>query len=282
MGISAWNAGIIRPVPVAPTGPFQNGRAPGVWTLDQAAYWTKQGLWPIAGNAAPSQEAYTTPGTYSWVAPAGVTSVSVVAVGAGKGTTASGSGPGGSLSYKNNISVTPGQSYTVVVGNTGTGLVLAGSSSFVNSSTLNAPGGGNGESRVGDGGGSGGSGGSYANDFGAGGGGAGGYSGNGGNGGFKVTNQETFIAATDGAGGGGGGGGLGGDGGGVGLLGAGASGTGGSSGQPGQPGSGGSGVSYGGGAGGNPGQTVNGGGGAVRIIWPGTTRQFPSTNTGDL
>jgi hypothetical protein len=22
--------------------------------------------------------------------------------------------------------------------------------------------------------------------------------------------------------------------------------------------------------------------GAVRIIWPGTTRQFPSTNTGDL
>jgi hypothetical protein len=25
-----------------------------------------------------------------------------------------------------------------------------------------------------------------------------------------------------------------------------------------------------------------GGGGAVRIIWPGTTRQFPSTNTGNL
>jgi hypothetical protein len=25
-----------------------------------------------------------------------------------------------------------------------------------------------------------------------------------------------------------------------------------------------------------------GGVGAVRIIWPGTTRQFPSTNTGDL
>jgi hypothetical protein len=25
-----------------------------------------------------------------------------------------------------------------------------------------------------------------------------------------------------------------------------------------------------------------GGSGAVRIIWPGTTRQFPSTNTGNL
>ena len=49
MSIANWNAGIIRPVAVAPTGPFQNGAAPGVWTLDQAAYWTKQGLWPIAG-----------------------------------------------------------------------------------------------------------------------------------------------------------------------------------------------------------------------------------------
>jgi hypothetical protein len=26
----------------------------------------------------------------------------------------------------------------------------------------------------------------------------------------------------------------------------------------------------------------NGGGGAVRIIYPGTTRSFPSTNTGNL
>ena len=48
-----WNAGIIRPVPVAPAGPYQNGAAPGVWTLDQVAYWQKQGLWPIAGNVKP-------------------------------------------------------------------------------------------------------------------------------------------------------------------------------------------------------------------------------------
>jgi len=50
VGISKWNAGIIRPVPVAPAGPYENGAAPGVWTLDQVAYWQKQGLWPIAGN----------------------------------------------------------------------------------------------------------------------------------------------------------------------------------------------------------------------------------------
>ena len=51
MSISSWNAGIIRPVPVAPTGPYQDGAAPGVWTLDQVAYWQKQGLWPIAGKS---------------------------------------------------------------------------------------------------------------------------------------------------------------------------------------------------------------------------------------
>lgn len=50
MGISKWNAGIIRPVPVAPAGPYETGAAPGVWTLDQVAYWQKQGLWPLAGN----------------------------------------------------------------------------------------------------------------------------------------------------------------------------------------------------------------------------------------
>ena len=53
MATKNWNAGIIRPIPVAPAGPYQDGAAPGVWTLDQVAYWQKQGLWPIAGNAAP-------------------------------------------------------------------------------------------------------------------------------------------------------------------------------------------------------------------------------------
>ena len=53
MAKSSWNAGIIRPVAVAPAGPFQDGAASGVWTLDQATFWTKQGLWPTAGNVQP-------------------------------------------------------------------------------------------------------------------------------------------------------------------------------------------------------------------------------------
>ena len=53
MGIKSWNAGIIRPVPVPPAGPYQDGAAPGVWTLDQVAFWNQQGLWPTAGNLAP-------------------------------------------------------------------------------------------------------------------------------------------------------------------------------------------------------------------------------------
>jgi len=54
VGIKNWNAGIIRPVPVAPTGPYATSAAPGVWTLDQQAYWQKQGLWPTAGSVDPS------------------------------------------------------------------------------------------------------------------------------------------------------------------------------------------------------------------------------------
>lgn len=37
------------------------------------------------GKTVVGQEAYTTPGTYSWVAPSGVTSVCVVCVGGGGG-----------------------------------------------------------------------------------------------------------------------------------------------------------------------------------------------------
>jgi hypothetical protein len=48
--------GLIRKTPVTPAGPFQNGAAPGVWTLAEASFWTKQGLWPIAGNLQPVVE----------------------------------------------------------------------------------------------------------------------------------------------------------------------------------------------------------------------------------
>ena len=45
-----WPGGLIRKTPVTPAGPLQNGTAPGMWSLAEASYWTKQGLWPIAGN----------------------------------------------------------------------------------------------------------------------------------------------------------------------------------------------------------------------------------------
>jgi hypothetical protein len=239
------------------------------------------------------QQTYTGAGSYSWTAPTGVTSVSVVAVG---GTLYNGGGAesGAGLGYKNNIAVVPGSSYTVVVG--------TGDSYFISTSTVK--GGGNasttGGTFFGDGGGTGGNTFSSAQ-----GGGAGGYAGEGGS------------ASGAGAGGGGGGGGTlssgvqGSVGGGVGLLGQGANGAGGANGVYQYPvrtttygGGGGSGGTSGGtttavvnangsfgtftrGQPGNYGggtatPNTNPGAGAVRIIWPGDTRAFPSTNTTDL
>jgi hypothetical protein len=72
----------------------------------------------------------------------------------------------------------------------------------------------------------------------------------------------------------------------VGILGQGSNGTAGNYAvsAPGGPGSGGSGGTHGAGGPGtdSPGASQNGFVGAVRIIYPGSTRSFPSTNTGDL
>ena len=164
--------------------------------------------------------------TYTWICPAGVTSVSVVCVGGGGGGDAAGSnngnnnsvrgGGGGGLGWKNSIAVTPGNSYTVQVGNGGAS-GPGGTSFFISSATVagfggqNPLSGGAGGSFTGDGGGAGGAGGTGVNpvsptvgnpiQFG-GGGGAGGYSGSGGTGG-----NASNGAGSVGSGGGGGGGG---------------------------------------------------------------------------
>ena len=76
-------------------------------------------------SAIPSgQVEYTTPGTYFFIVPAGVTSVCAVVVGGGSGGPSGGrysGGAGGALVYKNNISVTPGTRLKVTVGAGGAG-----------------------------------------------------------------------------------------------------------------------------------------------------------------
>ena len=84
---------------------------------------------------------FTTAGTFSWVAPAGVTSVAAVVVGGGAGGKTDRGGGGGGLAWRNSISVTPGSSYTVVVGvggaNAATGCAGNGGQSSFGGATAN-------------------------------------------------------------------------------------------------------------------------------------------------
>ena len=113
------------------------------------------------------EQSYTSAGSYTWVVPAGVTSVCVVSVQEGEtpqvslnSATDHGGGKGGDLRYQNNITVTPSSSIAVVVGLTPT----------FNGSALTTLGGSGGAHRTGDG------------NYGAAGSGAGGYAGDGGQG----------------------------------------------------------------------------------------------------
>lgn len=247
------------------------------------------------------QKVITTVGSSAWVCPVGVTSVSVVVVGCGIG-----GGAGGALSYLNNYTVIPGDSYVVFISSG------SAASYFVNLSTVSA---GNAANRITLSGGGG--------DGGVGiGSGAGGYSGAGG------SAPATYGSGNNGSGGGGGSGGASryslsfggasliyGGGGGVGLLGQGSNGAGGSGDSSVGDGVNETDIAYGGnggsmgasggtsrrvisagnvtenvaGLGGNYGGAVGNGAGddaisasAIRIIWPGSGRRFPSTNTGNL
>lgn len=179
---------------------------------------------------------YSTPGTYTWICPANVYSVSAVCIGGGgvgqyrhtdTNTTAwSNAGGGGGLGWKNGIAVWPGESYTVTVGHGGkyvhvtnstTSGIASQDSYFISKQLVmggkgeggyvNTPtAGGFGGTYVGDGGGNGGQGGAEPPEYIAhyqfgGGGGAGGYTGNGGDG-----SMANWLAAQPGQGGGGGGG----------------------------------------------------------------------------
>jgi len=272
--------------------------------------------------AAPGQAEFTSPGSFTWTAPAGVFSVCAVCVGGGGGGSeddqgdGGNGGAGGGLGWKNNIPVVPGQSYSVVVGQAGakdtdngagSNATDGGASYFISQATVAGLGGGRATGNggvaggfVGDGGGNGGTGGTGGGSDGAGGGGAGGYTGNGGRGG---TANNWGGAGTGGGGGGGGAGGdsdAGGGGGGVGIYGIGASGRGGtytggdaglgfggSGGQNGfqrsqQVGS--DGGNFGGGGGGaeNTGNENGNGGTGAVRLIWGDNRSFPYSNTEDV
>ena len=72
---------------------------------------------------AKDQQEFPTPGTYSFTVPAAVTSICAVAIGGGGGGASDvndgGGGGGAGLQYRNDISVTPGETLTVVVGSGG-------------------------------------------------------------------------------------------------------------------------------------------------------------------
>ena len=212
----------------------------------------------------------------SWVVPPFIRSISALAVSPGGsvygGDDASDGAPGGSLAYKNDITVTPGEILTWNITNTSTTLTRSGNSQVIAAIST-----GTNFTPIGDAHYYGGRGG-IATDFNGGGGGAGGYYGTGGDGG---DGSSAGNDATIGSGGGGGGGGQGG-GGGVGIYGPGSSGLGGSIGGGGGGGSGGTngsiaGTGNGGTFGGGSRAGWNGGVGALRIVW-GPGRSFPNTN----
>lgn len=193
-------------------------------------------------SVEPGQAEFTSAGTYTWTAPNGVSSVSVLCVGGGAGgryiTLPTGryltyGGAGGDLVYSNSVAVIPGNTYTVVVGagglqqtgSSGTVAVYSGKDSTFNGTTVVAAGGSSSSSS------------------------SGGVVRSGGNGGVAWTDD---FGATPVPGSGGGG-----------------------------AGSSGSGQLYGGGGRAGVSARSNGASGAVRIIW-GAGRAYPSTNTADL
>ena len=90
-------------------------------------------------------QSYITPGTYTFITPPGVYSISAVAVGGGgSGGTWGGiggadGGYGASLAYVNNVATFPGKSYTVVVGLGGTAVAGGGNNGNSGGASYMAP-----------------------------------------------------------------------------------------------------------------------------------------------
>lgn len=107
----------------------------------------------LSGNPA-GEQLFTTPGVYTWTAPAGVKKICVVAIGGGGGgnlhPVGAGGAGGGGLRWTNFYTVVPGTGYTVSVGTAGQGdtnststsnSTNGGTSYFVSTAILRATGG---------------------------------------------------------------------------------------------------------------------------------------------
>jgi len=157
------------------------------------------------------QETFTTSGT--WIAPAGVTSITVECWGGGGGggnaghngnnkTSRGGGGAGGAYALRT-VSVTPGQIYTITVGNGGAGAQQGGDTWFNTNTTVIAKGGNRGSNGA-DGNGNGGAGttngsiGDIVRAGGNGGGGSGSGSGGGGGGAGSTANGQNAVNNTGG------------------------------------------------------------------------------------
>lgn len=87
------------------------------------------GAGPFSTNSSsftpinPYSQSYTTAGTYSWIAPAGYTAMNIIVIGGGgsggMGGGGTAGGGGGGYAKSINLAVTPGNSYTVLVGGGG-------------------------------------------------------------------------------------------------------------------------------------------------------------------
>ena len=128
-----------------------NGSTITVTYIDSTKGWVPTTDDDVTTFIPAGNQQYTTPGSYTWTVPSGVTSCSVVCVGAGgtSGIANSGQGGGGgALVYRNSITVVPGQTASVVVGadngHSGNNGQSGGNSSFTYGGVATTGGGGGG------------------------------------------------------------------------------------------------------------------------------------------